>query len=61
MKRTRQNHGGIFKAQVALAAVKGDKTLAELAEQFSVHPTQITVLACFHAKRDPVIWKERAR
>ncbi len=42
MKRTRRNHGAPFKAQVALAAVKGDKTLAELAEQFSVHPTQIT-------------------
>jgi transposase len=39
MKRTRRNHGASFKA---LAAVKGDKTLAELAEQFSVHPTQIT-------------------
>ena len=37
MKRTRRNHGATFKAQVALAAVKGDKTLAELAEQFSVH------------------------
>jgi transposase InsO family protein len=34
MKRTRRNHGATFKAQVALAAVKGDKTLAELAEQF---------------------------
>lgn len=42
MKRTRRNHGATVKAQVALAAVKGDKTLAELAEQFSVHPTQIT-------------------
>ena len=42
MKRTRRNHGAAFKAQVALAAAKGDKTLAELAEQFSVHPTQIT-------------------
>jgi len=42
MKRTRRNHGATFKAQVALAAIKGDKTLAELAEQFSVHPTQIT-------------------
>ena len=41
MKRTRRNHGAPFKAQVALAAVKGDKTLAELAEQFSVPPTQI--------------------
>lgn len=42
MKRTRRNHRATFKAQVALAAVKGDKTLAELAEQFRVHPTQIT-------------------
>ena len=42
MRRTRRNHGATFKAQVALAAIKGDKTLAELAEQFSVHPTQIT-------------------
>ena len=42
MKRTRRNHGATFKAQVALAAVKGDKTLADLAEQFQVHPTQIT-------------------
>jgi transposase len=42
MKRTRRNHGAAFKAQVALAAFKGDKTLAELAEHFGVHPTQIT-------------------
>ena len=42
MKRPRRNHGATFKAQVALAAIKGDKTLAELTEQFSVHPTQIT-------------------
>ena len=42
MKRTRRNPGATVKAQVALAAVKGDKTLAELAEQFQVHPTQIT-------------------
>ena len=40
-KRTRRNHGATFKAQVAVAAIKGDKTLTELAEQFSVHPTQI--------------------
>ena len=42
MKRTRRNHGATFKAQVAMAAINGDKTLAELAEQFRVHPTQIT-------------------
>lgn len=42
MKRTRWNHGATLKAQVALAAIKGDKMLTELAEQFSVHPTQIT-------------------
>lgn len=42
MKRTRRNHGAFFKAQVALAAVKGEKTLAEWAEQVRVHPTQIT-------------------
>ena len=42
MKRTRRNHGATGKAHVALAAVNGDKTRAELAEQFQVHPTQIT-------------------
>ncbi len=42
MNRTRRNHGATCKAQVALSAGKGDKTLAELAEQFRVHPTQIT-------------------
>ena len=42
MKSTRRNQGATFKAQVALAAGKGDKTLAELAEHFGVHPTQIT-------------------
>ena len=36
MKRRRRNHGADF------AALKGDKTLAELAAQFGVHPTQIT-------------------
>jgi len=42
MRRTRRNHGAPFKAPVALAAVKSEKMLAEVAEQFSVHPTQIT-------------------
>ena len=41
-KRTRRNHTPGFKAKVALAAIKGDKTLAELAQFFDVHPNQIT-------------------
>ena len=41
-RRPRRNHSPVFKAKVALAAVKGEKTLAELAQQFDVHPNQIT-------------------
>ena len=41
-KRSRRTHSPAFKAKVALAAVKGDKTLSELAQQFEVHPNQIT-------------------
>ena len=42
MKRTRRNHAPGFKATVALAALKGDKTLAELSEHVDVHPNQIS-------------------
>ena len=41
-KLTRQAHAPAFKVKVALAAVKGEKTLAELAQQCDVHPNQIT-------------------
>ncbi len=41
-RRPRRNHSPAFKAKVALAAIKGEKTLAELAQQFDVHPNQIT-------------------
>ena len=42
MRRPRRNHAPGFKAKVAIAAIKGDKTLAELAEHFDVHPHQIS-------------------
>ena len=41
-RRPRRNHSPAFKAKVALAAMKGEKTLAELAQQYDVHPNQIT-------------------
>jgi transposase len=41
-KRPRRNHGAVFKAKVALEAIKGEETLVELAARFQVHPNQIT-------------------
>ena len=41
MKQSRQKHSATFKAKVALAALKGDRTVGELAGEFSVHPSQI--------------------
>ena len=48
MRRPRRNHSPQFKAKVALAAIRGDKTLAELAETFDLHANQI------------VQWKQQA-
>ena len=41
-RRPRRNHTPAFKAKVALPPVKGDRSLTQLAEQFDVHPNQIT-------------------
>jgi transposase len=40
-RRARRNHTPAFKAKVALAAIKGEKTMSELAQQFDVHANQI--------------------
>ena len=42
MRNKRRNHSSKFKAKVALAAFKGDKTVVELSRQFEVHPNQVT-------------------
>ena len=42
MKNKRRNHSAAFKTKVALAAIKADKTIAELASEYEVHPNQIT-------------------
>ena len=41
MKQSRQKHSAAFKAKVALAAIKGDRTVGELAGEYGVHPSQI--------------------
>jgi transposase-like protein len=64
-RRPRRNHSPAFQAKVALAALKGEKTLAELAHQLDVHPNQITQwrsqllegasgVLCADAKAEPV-------
>jgi len=40
-RRPRRNHAAAFKAKMTLAAIKSEKTLAELAEQFDIHPNQM--------------------
>ena len=42
MRRPRRNHSAAFKAKVAIAAIKGERTIAQIAEHFDVHPNQVT-------------------
>lgn len=42
MRHPRRNHTATFKAKVALAALKGDLSLAELSQRFDVHPNKVT-------------------
>ena len=57
-RRKRRNHSPEFKAKVAIAALKGDKTLAELAQQFDVHPNQITDWKTQLLERSSVVFGE---
>ena len=41
-RRQRRTHSATFKAQVAVASLRADKTIAEIAEKFEVHPNQVT-------------------
>ena len=42
MKKLRRNHGAVFKAKVAIEAIKEEKTIVELAQRFQVHPNQVS-------------------
>ena len=41
-RRPRRNHSSAFKAKVSIAAIKGERTIAQIAEHFDVHPNQVT-------------------
>jgi transposase-like protein len=60
-RRPRRNHSPAFKAKVALAALKGDRTMSELATQFDVHPNQIKQWKDQLLDGVPDVFDDRAR
>ncbi len=60
-RRPRRNHSPVFKSKVALAAVKGDKTLSELSQQFDIHPNQITQWKTLLLERMSVVFEGAGR
>ncbi len=59
-RRQRRTHSSIFKAQVAVAALRGDKTIAEIAEKFEVHPNQVTAWKAQLLERSSEAFGEKA-
>ena len=59
-RRKRRNHSPEFKAKVAIAALKGNKTLAELAQHFDIHPNQITDWKTQLLERSSVVFGDKA-
>jgi transposase len=61
MRRPRRNHSPLFKAKVALAALKGEETIAQLASRFDVHSHQITQWKNHLAAQAVEVFSEPAR
>jgi transposase-like protein len=60
LKRSRRNHTPAFKAKVALAAIKGEQTIAELAKRFEVHPNSILQWKASLLERAGVLFERSA-
>ena len=60
-RRPRRNHTPVFKSKVALAAIKGDRTVAELSQQFDVHANQITQWKSHLLERAGVVFEGGGR
>jgi len=59
MLTMRKTHDAAFKAKVALEAVKGEKTITEIASEFSVHPNQIRQWRTHLLERIPDMFSQR--